>query len=250
MHGGQIRGVVELDYVGRLGNRLALHCLGRSIATALNFQLSAAPIPGFPGTHQRRPPDDHGSLPVGERFVDCHRVDLRPVLDDRRPRRIFLRGPFLRYEYFRPHKDVIRNDWLLSAAAPEGFTAEDLTIHLRTGDLWQKTAPGPVHPEYHGLPFSFYAHVIKLRPWRRIFVVAEHPDDPMAVALAARRGAIVLHGTALEDFARLRASKNIVLSISSFAWWAAWLSDAERIFFPLAGLFDPARARRRSRSGQ
>jgi hypothetical protein len=27
--------------------------------------------------------------------------------------------------------------------------------------------------------------------------------------------------------------------VSTFAWWPAWLSDAERIFYPLAGIFDP-----------
>jgi hypothetical protein len=246
------RGVVELDYVGRLGNRLALHCIGRSLATALDFQLQAEAIAGFPGTQLEADSQNRDQPPAGpeERITNRHRLDLSRLLADRRPRRIFLSGPFLRYEYFRPHKDRIRNQWLVSALPNETFAADDLTIHIRTGDVWQTAAPNIVHPEYHTLPFSFYAHVIKQRRWARVFVVAEHPDDPMVQALVSRRGAIPLHGTALDDFARLRASQNIVLSVSSFSWWAAWLSNAQRIFFPLAGLFDPARARRRPWHGQ
>jgi hypothetical protein len=43
----------------------------------------------------------------------------------------------------------------------------------------------------------------------------------------------------LDDFDFVLASRNIALSVSSFGWWPAWLSDAETIFYPLAGIFDP-----------
>jgi hypothetical protein len=244
-------GIVEVEYVGRLGNHLAQYCLGRIIASTLGFRFYAPAIAGFP--HACACPNPLWRLlPArpGERLTGRHRFDLAAVLANRRRRRLFLSGPFLRYEYYRPHKPQIRR-WLASAtAASAWFGDDDLTIHIRTGDLWQSNRAGPIHPEYHALPFSFYAHVIKQRAWRRVVVVAEDTSDAMVQALHRRFGAEVLSGGATEDFERLRRSRNIVLSVSSFAWWAAWLSDAQRIFYPLVGLFDPQRARQRPAAWQ
>ncbi len=120
-------------------------------------------------------------------------------------------------------------------------------IHVRSGgDVWQDMSEGrPVARDYPALPFSFYASVVRERQWRAITVVTQHPDDPMVQRLVTCFGARVCAGTAVNDFNRLRSARNIVLSVSTFAWWAAWLSDAQRIYYPVAGLFDPARARSR-----
>ena len=236
------RGCVEADYFGRLANRMAQYCLGRILATELGFDLRADPLPGFPNTiswGMRGP-----GLPV-EPLINRHRIDLPGILSDRRPRRIVLKGLYLRYEYYRPHKEVIRRDWLAGPSAHESFGQDDLTIHIRAGDVWQSGCKGVVHPEYHALPFSFYAFIIKRHPWRQITVVTEDARDPMVQALVRRQNARVLSGSPQQDFARLRASTNIVLSVSSFAWWAAWLSDARRILLPGGG---PVRSRPRAQA--
>jgi hypothetical protein len=41
------------------------------------------------------------------------------------------------------------------------------------------------------------------------------------------------------DFDMLRRSANIAPSISTFAWLAAWLSEAEKIYLPVGGIFSP-----------
>jgi hypothetical protein len=41
------------------------------------------------------------------------------------------------------------------------------------------------------------------------------------------------------DFELMRRSNSIVCSVSTFSWLAAWLSNAETVFLPLAGLFNP-----------
>lgn len=45
---------------------------------------------------------------------------------------------------------------------------------------------------------------------------------------------------ALRDFNRLRLAKNICISVSTFSWLGAWLSDAEQIHYPLLGFLHPS----------
>jgi hypothetical protein len=70
-------------------------------------------------------------------------------------------------------------------------------------------------------------------------VVTEDARDPMVVKIARTYDARVQSASLLADFGFLRSSSNLVLSVSTFAWWAAWLSDAQSIFLPVRGFFDP-----------
>jgi hypothetical protein len=45
------------------------------------------------------------------------------------------------------------------------------------------------------------------------------------------------------DFETIRRAHHIVPSISTFAWVAAWLSEAEQIYLPVLGLFNPVQNR-------
>jgi len=236
------RGIVEVLYLGRLGNRLTQYCMGRIVATALGFDLWSETIPGFPNV-QGFATD---ASPQSSRFqvIGGHRFDLAGILADRTPRRIVMRGFFHRYEYYRPHKELIR-EWLASDSG-EQSPPDELTIHVRAGDIWKGDRdPRKVHPEYHGLPFSFYDGIVRSRPWSKVKVVTEDRSDPMVGKLVATYDAELQSGSKLEDFNALRASSNLVLSVSSYAWWAGWLSNASQIFFPVVGFFDQARARQR-----
>ncbi|MBS1081880.1 hypothetical protein [Gluconobacter kondonii] len=41
------------------------------------------------------------------------------------------------------------------------------------------------------------------------------------------------------DFDFIRKSHYVVPALSTFSWLAAWLSNAKKIFFPVAGIFSP-----------
>ena len=241
------RGIVEVLYLGRLANRLTQYCFGRIVATALGFDLWSETIPGFPDVQGL----EAGASLQLERFqvLGGHRVDLAGLTADRTPRRIVVRGFFARYEYYRPHKELIRK-WLVSDSY-EQSPPDELTIHVRAGDIWKGDRdPRKVHPEYHGLPFSFYDGIVRSRSWSTVKVVTEDRSDPMVRKLVATYDAELQSGSKLEDFNALRASSNLVLSVSSYAWWAGWLSNASQVFFPVVGFFDQARARQRPSAWQ
>jgi len=97
-----------------------------------------------------------------------------------------------------------------------------------------------VHPGYPALPLSYYKRAIESRKWSRIEILTEDADDPMAKVLCERYQAVIRPRVSYQDdFCRLMASSNLVISVSTFSWWAALLSKAKQIIFPVAGIFNP-----------
>ena len=229
--------MIRVHYLGRLGTNLFQYCFGRILAAEMGLNFRAPRLPGFSceGFVRRRWLPLR--YPVGE-TLEGHVVDLKALAADPRPRRIDVRGHFQRYEYYRPHKQVIRTQWL---HLPRNYQPgpDSLSIHIRGGDIWESDGGAPVHEDYPALPYSFYREIIESRDWSSIHVVTDDAGDLMARKLAEVHGAEIRSESVLEDFNFLCSSSHIVLSVSSFAWWGAWLSDARQIHFPVAGLLDP-----------
>jgi hypothetical protein len=239
-----MRGLVHISsYWGRLGNQLAQYCFARRLAEELEFDLDVPEIAGFPNATSLGTRLPQRRL-RRQRIHTAHQLDIAPIVRDREPRCIELSGIFLRLEYFAPYRAAIRDLWLRQDPTPV-IHPDALTIHVRSGDLWAKVNKGYIIPEYRGLPFSFYEGIVRGRAWKEIHIVSEDAGDPLVEKLAKRFSGTIHSTTALADFNLLRASRNLVLSVSSYAWWAAWLSNAERIYFPVTGLFNPERARKR-----
>ena len=214
--------MVEVRYRGRFGNRLFQYCFARIIAEELGFGLQADAIPGFPGTAETVSGATHGD-PI--MTLTGHVADLAAILRDRSPRRIVLDGYFQRYEYYRPHRDLIRDRWLrFERAAPPDVAPGDLAMHVRLGDY--------IRPHRAALPMSYYESILARAPYDRLILCTDDPDDPFLERFAPYRP-IVRRAGEREDFLLLCAARRMVLSQSSFSWWAAFFSAAEEIYFPL-----------------
>ncbi|MGH8065688.1 MAG: alpha-1,2-fucosyltransferase [Candidatus Entotheonellia bacterium] len=248
-------GVIHLLYHGRLGNNLFQYCFGRVLAEELQCALLARPIPGFEHATSLHLESACG---VCEREIGLRqeRADSRIQLQEKggvshlrfdeilpclrsgkaRKRITIDYGCFLHVPFYRDYVDQIRHRWL---RIPDRFRIHEnaLTIHIRSGDIWQENISKEPHDSYCALPFSFYETIVKQRAWQHIHVVTEDCNDPMVRKLSHCYGASIVSGTAFEDFSFIKSSKNIVLAVSTFSWFAAFLSQARTIYYPLAGLF-------------
>ena len=229
-----MRRVVEVRYRGRLGNQLFEYAFGRLLAEDLGATFVAPPIYGFPSARARpASPDIRRLRPAVT--IKNHSLGSRERAALKRKRYIELWGYFQRLEYYREHRERIANWFYRPRLSP--LPERSLTIHLRSGDVWNRGEEP--HPGYPALPISYYRRILDERPWSAVYLVCEHADDPIATQLLAIPGVTHEERYYLDDFDFLLASRNIVLSVSSFGWWPAWLSHAETIFYPLAGIFDP-----------
>jgi Glycosyl transferase family 11 len=213
--------MVEVKYMGLFGNRLYEYCLGRIIAETLGYKLKAEPIPGFTSSGQTVDGLDYSDGAVEE--LAGMKIDLAAVLNNRTPRKILLRGYFQRYEYFQPYKDLIRKKWLVpDLPPPPPHSDREIVLHVRRGDyILQGWAT----------PFEFFQNVIELAGCDRVYIVTDAPKDPFFRRFK-KYHPVIVSKSQLEDFAFLRSFKKMVISESTFSWWAAFLSDAETVYMP------------------
>lgn len=212
--------MVEVRYKGQLGNNLFQYALGRILATEFGYALAAPPIEGFPDTAEAVAGARHDS-PIVEVSGGAQLSQLRA----NQPRaRIVLDGWFQHYEYYRPHRERIRQ-WLAFAddlPAPE--TVPDTVVHVRRRDY---VAIG------WALPFSFYEEALgRLAPTGRVWILTDDPGDPFFRRFAPWRP-LFSTGTALEDLRFMSAARRIVMSQSTFSWWATFLGDPEEVICPM-----------------
>ena len=116
-----------------------------------------------------------------------------------------------------------------------GAGPEQLLINVRSPEILRTD-----HPDYTLLPLEFYQDIVRDTGLAPVFMGQTDPNPYMDRLRKAFPGALVLRSMGpVRDFAMIRRSRNILVSISTFSWLAAWLSNAERIILPLSGFFNP-----------
>ena len=141
-----------------------------------------------------------------------------------------------RMDNFLPH-GAYRD--LFGGPSAAGAGAGELLCNIRQGDVLDAR-----HPDYVLVPIDFYAELVEHTGLRPVFMGQLEPT-PYMDALRARfpQARYLPSQGAVADFAVIRGARNIVPAVSTFSWLAAWLSEAERVFMPVLGLFHPLQSR-------
>jgi hypothetical protein len=212
--------MVEVRYRGRLGNRLFQYCFGRILAEGLGYALGAEPIEGFIGTQESISGCVYDEPSV--EILDREQVEPASLIADRSPRKIRVNAFVQRAEYYAPYRKRIRQ-WLRLAAPADVPGEHDLVLSIRLGDFIK--GGRVLSPEY-------YFDVARRHGRGRIWIVTDEPDHPYLNAFAQLRPRYYNAGT-LDAFGFLQSAHHLVLSASTFGWWAAYLSDAQTVYFPV-----------------
>lgn len=142
----------------------------------------------------------------------------------------------MRLEYY-PDRAACAGYFRAPTPPPNGpRDAGHLTIHVRAGDILSKP-----HRDYNPVPIAFFEQIVEQTGLTPVFV-GQFGQDGYTRAIRERfpKALYRLGGSVLEDFEFIRHSTNILCSVSSFAWLAAWLSPtATTIHLPVSGFFNP-----------
>jgi hypothetical protein len=217
--------MVKIKYMGRLGNKMFQYALGRYFAEEMGYRLVADPLP-FPMTWDAIQGDSHTAP---EQVLTKQHCDCRGILADKTPRAIVLNGYFQRSEFYLPFMERIRQ-WFYFSIPPgdriAGVSPEDVLVYVRLGDY---------HKMEISLTSQFYLAAIEMARPRRVFIACEEPEHPFLDVFARYNPNIISlkARNPLIDLWSARLFDKIVMSCSSFAWWAAVLSDAAEVYFPI-----------------
>lgn len=221
--------MVTVRYAGRTGNQLFGYAFARMIATKNNITMCTDwPHQGFVKTspHPQMERHDEPVVHINDMYRDSHDKDWHH--QDFRGKRIYIHGFFQHPKYYDQNEAMVKSFFQLRPIGKR--PPNEIVCHLRLGDYFAPTLRSVIHPRWH----QTVLYQMGYRPNggnMKLYFVLEDPNDPFFREHYHRfnPAGVVSHANAADDFHFIRSFDNIICSNSSFAWWAAWLSEARRI---------------------
>jgi hypothetical protein len=231
--------MIFVRYSGQTGNQLFQYAFARLLAEAMEVDLNAGEIKEFPQldlgsvwwnpTRPRRPiiiadlpqflwntPIEGMQFPIGYPTTLTGESELIGLSDRLEPSRdIFICAFAQQSRFYEPNRDRIMR-WFGPSASSGLHTA----VHVRGKDYIRNGVP-PLDP-------SYYENALDIVGRKDAFVVTDDPDCEIVKCL----GLPVMPTTPKSAFDFMRSAKKVVTSVSTFSWWAAFLSDASQIVQP------------------
>ena len=235
--------MIQTRALGQWGNQAFQYVVGKIVAERTN---NAYLPPGQWFDKRGRPLQWHGpeffrqdcTPGIGRQthvanIAGMHWLDIDALPRDRD---LNLTGYWQRYELLAPYKDRIRNDWLKIRTELPAINSEAIYIHVRRTDYVRNENGHSMNPRAQGIATSIdeYAACLDRFPrGRKIVLVTDDCRDPFLEEFK-RFGLVECRSTTWDaDFLTLAAARYLVLSQSTYSWWAGFLGRAERIVCPL-----------------
>lgn len=194
----------------------------------LGMNLIASPIKGFPDTYNNK--GVWNNTLWRDFFTDSGQpyIQLKAILNDRKIRNIDIYGFFQRYEYLAPYKEKIVNEWLRMDTPIMPYPNKNaIVLHIRLN----------VSSIFY-LPFEYYEGILNSTIWDEVVICSDWPDHPYIQKFMKYSPRVIKHKdpysyeATIGDFRLIASFNKIVISQSTFSWWAAFLSKATEIYMP------------------
>jgi len=230
--------LIHVSPMGNLANRMIQYMAALALAARVpGAQIAKVHLPEWGIQTPPLVPDDHPGLDI----VTTDTIDLDHLaarLNSRSVIGVDLQTYAQRMENFLPveaYREVFRPPSLSSG----GCGPDELLINIRQGDIIDGH-----HADYVLIPADFYAELIEQTGLRPVFM-GQLDETPYLADLKSRfpNARFLPRRGPQADFDCIRRSINIVPSVSTFGWLAAWLSEAQHIFMPVLGLLHPLQCR-------
>lgn len=230
--------IIHVERVGRLANQMIQHMVQLFVASHIpGAILSGVDIPEW-GIYQpdRRTGRERSFVVQRDTPMKLPMERILAAVEAGQADCIVLRNYMQHTENLLP-RDVYDRLYLRRALPKEPARIEDdeLLINIRGEEILFGVAP-----DYLTVPTSYLAGIVAETGLRPVMMGQLTPGPYLdALRRTFPDARFIPTEGALVDFETIRSARHIVPSISTFSWLAAWLSKAERIYLPVAGIFNP-----------
>jgi hypothetical protein len=247
--------MISTRFIGQLGNQLVIYTIGKILSekTGQRYQpmrkwldKKGRPVK-WNGPELFSPTPSPGKTAQGkpQEVYITHWFDYDSI-DSDLPINV-VHGYFQRFELFRDYTDKIRNEWLKIQRPFVDTDDDSVYIHCRRTDYvgGNPDIQGESHTIEHFAKCLDHFHDAK-----KMVVVTDNPNDPWLHEFHKLGKPWTISGlTWDDDFMLLASCKNMIMSQSTYSWWAGFLGRAEKIVCPMfegtfwhngVGLYGPA----------
>lgn len=135
------------------------------------------------------------------------------------------------YAFFRGKTDRLR------ATEVAAISQRDVVISLRIGDFVHlRNATGRwkrcVYNRFLG--FAYFELILSQMRFDRLFITSDQPFHSLVNDFQKYDPILVRNDTAIKTMAFIKKFDRIALSESTYSWWAAYLSCAREIYYPIS----------------
>lgn len=229
--------VFHVEPKGGFASRMIQYMVALKFITLVpGCRISNVMLPEWGISHP--PVDSPGPV---EAAAQLHQIDLAGLAERARAgaiRRVVYASYGLRMENF-VSAEAYRNMFRSPVVTPFRFDERHLVCPLGSEETVEDS--GVLHPL---TPAEFYNDIVVETGLAPVFIGQAVPKpyiDRLRTQLPQAQ--FVASGNVMVDFEMIRRAKNIVVGVNRFAWLAAWLSHADRIFMAVSGLFNPMQYR-------
>lgn len=204
---------VTVDYVGNLGNKLFEYAAGRILAEDLGMSFGEifdgegiVEVSPFKGGES-----NSGPVTVLTDYDFPFRDDLP------RDRQYRLSGYFQKAEWYLKNRKRIESFY---SVKPVEKNKKDLLVSLRLGDY--KEHGWVIHP-------NWYRKIIGGQEFDRLHIVTDERDS-FYLSMFKRWNPIIHCDGKHKDFETTMSFDRVILSNSTFSWWAAFFSKPSKLW--------------------
>jgi hypothetical protein len=227
--------VFHLDTKGRLANLMIQYMVALKFVDLLpGCAISNIQIPAWKISHAPIPSAGAVAVERQEQHIDLPALAARARSGQ--IRRVEWTGFGQRMENFLP-RERYQQVFVSPFDTAMGYGPEYLVCPVRAEDILNTP-----NKEYVLTPVEFYRDIVAMTGLKPVFIGQTRANAYMDRIRAAFPQAIFREpqSNPLVDFETIRQSRNVVVSVSTYAWLAAWLSGSvENIYLAVSGLFNP-----------
>jgi hypothetical protein len=129
---------------------------------------------------------------------------------------------FSKYDYIKPYKNMVK-EYFKTITKPKKNT-NDLVIMLRSSN----------HDGSFVLPNSYYLNIISNETFDNLYIAFDHYNKHSdLINSLSQYNPKLIDGNIIDVFSELTSFNKIIAAQGTFSFWVCFLSDAEKIYWPL-----------------